>query len=270
MYDFIIDGFTWSFSRLNYSCPHEFLLNYIECLPGRDSMYGQVGTVAHKALELWAKGELSAFELAGWYEEHFDEYVTEDAPPSKTKDLKEDIYYKVLEYFEDFDPLWLDEYEILGVEKRVDFEIGGLKMVGYIDLLLKEKKTDRIIILDHKSGSLKILKSGKISKTDEQHFLEFKRQLYLYSKAVIEEYGKVDELRWNLFKDRRIISIPWREEEYKEALIWATETAEGLRNREDWEPKEDAGINNFYCKNLCGQRDNCKYCQPEREDEEYV
>ena len=68
----------------------------------------------------------------------------------------------------------MENYEILGVEEKVEFTINGKDFIGYIDLLVKDKKTNEIIIIDHKSASLKILKNGKISKSDQQHFLEFK------------------------------------------------------------------------------------------------
>lgn len=258
--NFIISTFTWSFSRLNYTCLREFYLNYIECMDRADSFFGQFGTFCHKILEMYAKGDLEVFELSQYYEDHFDEEVNLEAPPNKYKDLKEDYFYKGLEYFDNIN-LELDGYNILGVEKRVEFEVGGVPMIGYIDLLLEDKATKEITILDHKSGSLKILKSGKISKSDEAHFREFKRQLYLYSKPVIEEYGeRVKYLSWNLFKDLRSITIPWDRSEYDEALQWAESTVQILLQTSDWPMKEGAGENDFYCRNLCGQRENCGIC----------
>lgn len=265
--DFIFSTMTWSFSRLNVTCPYEFYLNYIECNDSIDSFFGQYGTFCHKILEMYAKGELSEFELPMYYEDHFDEEVWMDAPYNKYKDLKEDYYNKGYEYF--MNPnLSLEKYDILGVEKEVRFKVGDMDMVGYIDLLLREKDTGRIIVFDHKSASLKVLKSGQISKTDAAHFLEFKRQLYLYSKAVIEEYGHVDELRWNMYKDCKTISIPWVEEEYHEALEWATNAAQTLKNTSEWLPKEPCGGYDYYCNNLCGQRENCIYNKREEKEEE--
>lgn len=268
-YDFILDTMTWSFSRLNYTCLHEFFLHYIECNKGEDSFFGQYGTFCHKVLEKYANGELSLFELALYYEKHFDEEVWMDAPYIKNGDLKENYFYKGLEYFENLQP-FLDEYEILGVEKEVRFKIDGRDMVGYIDLLLREKETGRIIIEDHKSATLKFLKSGKISKTDLPHFEEFKRQLYLYAIPVLEEYGRVDELRWNMFKDQRIISIPFDQTEFEAAINWADGQIKKLYAEEEWLPKEGASNKDYYCRNICGQREVCEHCQPESEEEEYV
>lgn len=266
-YSFILENMTWSFSRLNYTCLHEFYLNYIECLDGLNSFYGQVGSFCHSILEMYANGELNIFELAPYFEDHYFENVTESAPFNKYKDIGEDTYYKCLEYFENIDML-LDDYDILGVEKEIHFEIAGYPMIGFIDLLLRDKKTNEIIIVDHKLSQIKILKSGKISKSDQQHFLEFKRQLYLYSKAVIEEYGHVDKFKWNMYKMHSWIEIDWNENDYNEAITWALNTIHDLSNVKEWLPKEPCGTNDFYCRNLCGQRDNCIYMN-EGSDEEW-
>ena len=128
--------------------------------------------------------------------------------------------------------------------------------MGYIDLLVKDKNTGEIIIIDHKSASIKILKSGKISKSDQQHFLEFKRQLYLYSIPILKEYGSVSKLKWNMFKDQKWIEIPWNEEEYEEAIQWAKDTLLLVEKEHEWRPNPDY----YYCYYLCGQRNHaCEY-----------
>jgi len=254
---FLLDTMKWSFSRLNsfYQCNYEWKLHYIECNKSLEGFFGQFGSFMHKILEMYAKEEISLFELSQYYEDNFSSEVTCDAPPNGYVDIKESYYNKGMEYLDNID-LILDNYEILGVEKEVKFKIGNYDMIGYIDLLLKDKETGKIIILDHKSASIKILKSGKISKSDQQHFLEFQRQLYLYSKAVIEEYGHADYLEWNMFKDRNHIKIEWTQEGYDEAIKWAEDTIHLIENEENWFPNPDY----YYCNYLCGQRENaCEY-----------
>ena len=119
---------------------------------------------------MYERDELSLFELSQYYEDNFWSEVTYDAPPNKYVDIKQSYYEKGLEYLDNID-LILDKYEILGVEKEVKFKIGDYEMVGYIDLLLREKESGKIIVLDHKSASLKFKKNGDISKSDMQHFL---------------------------------------------------------------------------------------------------
>lgn len=265
--NFVLDTMTWSFSRCNYTCLYEFDLHYIECNDVTDSFFGQFGTFCHLILQKYADGELDLFELAQYYEDHFDEEVWMDAPFTKGGDLKESYFYKGLEFFENLTP-FLDEYEVLGVEKEIHFQIDGHDFVGYIDLLLRENETGRIIIWDWKSGSIKLLKNGEVSKAkkEQEHFLEFKRQLYLYSIPILEEYGRVDALHWGLFKDGNNLEVPWNLEEFEASKSWAKNQIDNLYNREVWPPKDGAGDKDYYCRNLCGQRENCEYCTPEPEE----
>ena len=255
--DFLLDTMTWSFSRLNsfYNCPYEWKLRYIDCNKSENGFFGEYGSLIHKILEKYEKGELSLFELNDYYEEHFSENVPHDAPPNKYVDIKQSYYEKGLDYFNNID-LDLDKYEVLGVEKEVRFQIPGKDFIGYIDLLLKEKETGKIIILDHKSASIKILKNGKVSKSEQEHVREFIRQLCLYAIPVIEEYGHVDELWWNLFKDKNWLKMPFNKEDYDEAIQWAEDTLKLIETEKEWLPNPDF----YYCNYLCGQRNHaCEY-----------
>ena len=248
----------WSFSRLNsfYNCPYEFYLHYILCNPSQSNFFGEYGSLIHKILEKYEKAELSLFELNQYYEDHFNDAIPHDAPPNKYVDIRQSYFDKGMDYLNNID-LDLDSYEILGVEMKVEFELFGKKFIGFIDLLVKDKSTDEIIIIDHKSASIKILKNGNISKSDQAHFLEFKRQLYLYSIPIIKEYGKVSKLKWNMFKDRRWIEIPWKQEEYDEAIHWVKKTLELIEKETEWAPNTSS---KYYCNYICGQRNNaCEY-----------
>ena len=253
---FLVDGMRWSFSRLNSfkQCPYAWYEQYMNCNKGIGNFFSSYGSFMHKILEMYEKEELSLFELPMYYEEHFYEEVPEDAPPNQYVDIKQSYYDKGFEYLNDIS-LILDDYEVLGVEKEIHFKISDCDCIGYIDLLLKNRKTGEIIVLDHKSASLKFKKSGEISKTDADHFEEFKNQLYLYSMAVIEEYGKVDYLEWNMFRDQRHVKIQWKQEEYEKAIKWAEETLKKIREEEAWFPNPDF----YYCHYICNQRQCCPY-----------
>lgn len=253
-YGFIIDAMKWSFSRLNsfYNCPYEWKRKYIDCEYGENGFFGEFGSFCHSLLEGYSKGEISIFEISQKYEDGFNDIVVHDAPPNKFVDIRQSYFDKGLDYFNNID-LNLEKYRVLGTEKKVEFRIMDKPFVGFIDLLLKDKKTSEVIILDHKSASLKFKKNGEISKTDDKHFLEFKRQLYLYSIPVIAEYGKVDYLVWNMFKDQKRIKIKWDKTEYEEAIKWAKDTIRLIENEKEWLPSPDY----YYCNYLCSQRNNC-------------
>lgn len=278
---FVIGTMTYSFSRLNsfFTCPYEWHRVYIDCCDKENSAMAQYGTLMHEILEKYAKGELSVFELSTYYEDHFEEYVTYEFPPNKYVDLWQKYYDAGLDYLDNID-LDLDNYEILGVEQRVDFKIDGHDFIGFIDLLLRDKHSGEITILDHKSASIGILKSGGIAKKDRAHFDSFKKQLYLYAKPIIEQYGHVDKLRWNLFKERNFIEIPFIQQEYEEALQWAADTIKRIETETEWDVNDeltkamiDGKYPPFYCMNLCSQRCSCpiktEYLSSLREDNDF-
>ena len=265
--NFIIDTMRWSFSRLNSfnNCKYEWYKHYVECEEPMPSFFGEFGGFCHECIEKFAKGELDIFDITDYYTDNYVYEVITPAPYNKYKDLNISYYNKGLEYFESID-LQLDGYEILGVEKEIQFEIGGYPMIGFIDLLLRNEETGEIVIVDHKSSTIKIKKNGEVSKTDMPHFEEFKKQLYLYSIPILEEYGRVDKLRWNMFKDGNWIEIPFDEDEFKAAKEWALNTIKEIEQEKDWEPFDD--VNGYYCRNLCSFRDRCKY-KLEKQEEYY-
>ncbi len=251
---FIIDTMLWSFSRLNFyeQCPYGFWLKYVQCNEGEPNFFGQYGSLMHKILEKYEKEELSLFEISQYYVDNFNVFVTCNPPKNKYTDIRQLYFDKGLEYLDHID-LLLDKYEILGVEKEVKFEVGDYKMIGYIDLLLREKETKEITIVDHKSGSVKFKKNGELSKKEENHVLGFKRQLYLYSIAVIQEYGvKPKYLQWNLFKDRNWLTVEFNYEEFIEACHWAEEVVKAIEQERDWLPNPSR----YFCWNICDMR-NC-------------
>lgn len=253
-YSFIINTMCWSFSRLSsyHQCPYSFYLKYILCNKGEVNFFSQYGSLMHTILEKYEKGELSLFDISQYYIDNFCEVVTCDAPPNKYVDIKQSYYDKGLDYLDNID-LILDNYEILGIEKEVKFNIGGYEMIGYIDLLLRDKETGDIIVLDHKSGSVKFKKNGEICSSEKEHVLGFKRQLYLYSIAVIEEYGvKPKYLRWNLFKDRNWLTYEFNDDEFEEAKKWAENTVKSIENETAWLPNPSE----YFCHNICDMR-NC-------------
>lgn len=255
---FIIDTMEWSFSRLTTyeQCPYSFFLKYVNCNEGNKNFFSQYGSFVHKILEKYEKDELSLFELCDYYEKNFDEEIPCPAPPNKFTDLRQSYYDKGMDYLENID-LDLENYDILGVEKPVNFKLEKYQMVGIIDLLLKDKKTGEITVLDHKSGSLKINKNGCVSKSDEEHFKSFKRQLYLYSAAVTAEYGvKPKYLKWNLFKDRNYLTIEFNDKEFEEAKRWAIDTIHAIENDTKWLPNPS----DYFCRYICDMRDcACEY-----------
>ena len=255
----IIRAWIWSFSRVCMfdSCLYAAYLKYIEENEGLPNGWAQFGTTVHETIEKFLLQELDMFTASQYYQEHFMDVVTCDFPPNKYCDLKEKAYLEGLEYFNNinFD---FDRYEILGVERELNFMVGDYKFHGFADAIYRDRETDEIILRDHKTSSFKFLKSGEISKGDQPHFLAFKRQLYLYSIPLVEEYGKVDKLSWNMIRNQRSITIPFNQEEFKEAQDWAISNIKQLEDETLWLPDTS---NQFFCNCLCDMRNICTYRQ---------
>lgn len=252
---FIIDSFTWSFSRINSfdkGCKREWKLHYIDCEDSMNSFDGQCGSLVHKTLEKYYKNEISEFDLVTYFEDHYDEEVTIPCP-YPAGDTKTP---KIINYLENFQ-FNSNKYEVIGVEKEIRIKLHNeYDLVGYIDLLLRNKETGEITLCDHKTSSIKILKNGNVSKSDAEHFLAFKRQQYLYSYAVLQEYGRVDYLEWNMLKDNNTITIPWSEEEMNEVLDWAYDAIQSIEKETEYPANPDY----YYCYNLCSVRNQvCPY-----------
>ena len=252
-----IDSMVWSFSRVNAAsgCLYSFYLSYIEEQEPLENAYAQFGTVCHQTIEKYLKGELDMFDVSEYYQEHYPEIVTCDFPSNKYVDLGEKAFLQGKEYFDNinFD---FDRYEVLGVEEEFKFNVGKYPFHGFIDAIYRDRETGDIIIRDQKTTSFRYLKDGSVSKSDQEHFLAFKRQEYLYAIPLIEKYGKVDYLSWNMIRDRKEIKIPFDKKEFEETQKWCIETIQTLENEVMWLPDNK---NSYICHNICSNRNTCIY-----------
>lgn len=249
---------------LYHQCPYAFYLRYIvdddDQYLNENNYYAELGSYVHLILEKIFNGELDVDEALDYYIEHFDEnvmYETWESVMSKSYELCADYFAEV-----DFD--WLKDYEILGVEKEIHTEVAGYKFRGFIDLLLRNKDTGEIILIDHKSSSYPMKKNGKsVLKSEKDNLEKYKRQLYLYSKAVYEEYGKYpDYLEWNHFKDKKVLRIPFSKEEYDEAMLMIEATILAIEKDDEFPAIQDY----FFCHQLCNFRASCEYANDEGEE----
>ena len=256
-----INNMTFSFSRVHgyEQCPYMWCCHYIEGLNGVDNFYAQAGTLMHEILADVFSGRLSLDSAAEELLIRFDNEC--DMPVSDR--VRENTIEKLCDYLTSIPDDFLDGYKILGVEERVEFQIGDYNFCGFIDLLLEDQNGD-LILCDHKSDAYPLLKSGKVAKNMEKRFLEHKHQLYIYSIAVYDKYGRFPKfLSWNHFKDNKICTIPFDEKEFNEAKEWALSTIEAMKKDEQFEPIKDY----FFCHNLCDFRFDCEYLLYDNEEE---
>lgn len=254
-----IDKMCWSYSRLTSfeHCKYEFYLNYIvsdnnEYL-SEGNFYAETGSFVHEILAMIFEGKLTPDEASQYYVDNFDKnvfYKTRQSVMDKT-------YENCADYFAYVDFGWLNNYEILGVETEVKSRINGYDFIGYIDLLLKDKRDRKLVILDNKSSEYPFKQDGKVKSKLKQSFESYKKQMYLYSYTVKEKYGEFPkELKWNHFKDGgKISTIPFKKEDFDDTIKWFVETIQSIEQEGDFEPNVDY----FYCRNLCNFRASCEY-----------
>lgn len=265
---FILDTMTWSYSRLTSydQCKYGWKKQYVDCDEGENNFAAENGLAVHETLEQYLSGKIDLWDCPDYYDKRFAELVTHDAPYNKYTDIGEKTYNECYDYFcnlRGLDP----KYEVLGVELLEKFKLRDYNFVGFIDLLLRDRETGEITISDHKSHTFKFLKSGAISKTDLPALENYKRQLYLYAVSIMEKYGRVDYLRWNLFRQQRDLIVPFKKEEFEAAKQWALDTIERIKKESDFSPIETP---DYYCRNLCDFRNVCEYSpvnQPKAEED---
>ena len=255
----MVNDMRWSYSRLASfeHCKYNFYLGYIvkddEQYLSESNYYAEVGSYVHEILAMIFNGELDIEDASEYYAEHFDENVS-----YRTKqNVMDKTYEACADYFATVDFDWLKDYEILGVELETKLKIFGYDFIGYIDLLLKNKETSDLWLIDHKSGSYMLQKNGKPYAKSKENFETYSKQMYLYCHAVKELFGEFPkQFSWNHFKDGgRLCTIPFDEKEYNKSLEWFKDTIIQAENERDFEPTQSF----FYCGNLCNFRNSCEY-----------
>lgn len=225
----------WSFSSIKcyQQCPYAFYLRYVLGQPEESNCFSQAGSLVHDLLDKAYKGELFPFELADEFEKRWQDLDLRFPFFAMSKAYHD----KSLEYLSEFD--FDDRYEVVSSEYEIRLKIGKYEFTGFVDLILRDKADGKLIIQDHKSKS-------KMTKNEQ---CEYAKQLYLYAFALHElgyEYPKT--LRFNLYRSRKEIDIPFCEDDMHEAVAWFTDSVGKILAENDWDCKTDE----WFCSKLCG------------------
>ena len=220
-----------------------FKLQYIDKVPQEENAYAEYGLLCHSLLERWAKGELMSFELADVYEAEYDEAVKHYFPPFP-RGLAGKYYDEGLQYFRSFDGFG-DDKEILSVEDKFDLDIRGNRFVGIADLVLRDKNTGSVTVIDHKSKSMNSMKKAQYENT---------RQLYTYAAYVKERFGEFPTLlQFNMFRYGVNIDEPFSMERYEETLDWIERTIAEIKAEKEWKVSSSG----YFCRFICSTRLHC-------------
>lgn len=258
----LLDQTIWSFSRVNAyaTCPRMFKLTYLDKVPKLDSAFGEWGSLCHSVYEDFAKGDLAEYECGRAYEDRWFTYMKDDFPPSRGQPLVDKYYERGKELFGTFEG-FPDNWEVLAAEQKVRLPVGGYPFIGYIDLLVRDKTDQRLIVVDHKS------KAQFKSPEEQAHYA---LQLYLYAQWVRETYGEYPKaLLFNMFRVNEEVWIDFSEEDCHKALTWFEDTIHHIYQDQDfWDkitlaydaagkPLSSYQNNDYFCRYICGCRESC-------------
>jgi hypothetical protein len=202
-----------------FSCPNHWNLDYIKGLRTREvNLNLTYGNAIHEALQLYVKTlyteglvKATTLNLRNFFIDTFIQEVADNkiiATQTEIQEFVEDGVNFINEFMQASVRLQhfpADKYEFLGVEDELNMPLlNNTNYYGYIDLVLKEKKTGRIKIFDFKTARMgwnasqqadlaktsqlvlyKALYSRKhevpVTKIDVEFFI-LKRKLYENSK----------------------------------------------------------------------------------------
>lgn len=241
----------YSYSQLSSfnECPFAFYLERIEKKDQLNNAFAEQGSLVHELLDEWAKGTLLASQLPDEYQRRYPLQVVTAWPHIYgARNYPEKAYELGLRYFREFKGF--PDYEIVGSEMKYTTTIAGRKFVGIVDMIVRDKKTNDLIIIDHKSKSLKSFKQSE----DEMY-----RQQYLYSQFVKENFGQYPTvLAFNLFKENGLLmKRPFYLREFEQTIDWAIETMEKIESFDVFDWLQTKEKSDFFCQNICGVRREC-------------
>lgn len=250
IYRMIADGFVWSYSRIECfcDCPYRFFLKYFAGVKEKPLFYSSYGSFIHKLIEQYYKGALTKDEMVTKFLTDFSKEVRGTRPQESTVTK----YIQCgCEYLRSFQPF---RFNMIDVEKRVEFNIDGIPFVGVIDYLGEED--GELVIVDNKSRDLKPRSKRAKPTLKDQELDSMLKQLYIYSAAVKQEYGKFPKLLcFNCFRTGTFIEEPFNEDAYNAAIEWAKKQVEDIKDADDFYPQ----IDYFSCNFICGVDEECEY-----------
>lgn len=250
----------WSFSKLSLfqECPRAFWLQYMldPPLAQQDNAFSDYGTLCHEILEDWAKGRLTTDKMADAWEQRYPTSVVHSYPPFP-KGYEEKSYAQAMEYFKNFDGFG-DQYDIVSAEEKFEISIGTYRFVGVSDLILRDRETDGLVVIDHKT------KSAKSMKQDYDLYIH---QLYIYAQHVYQKYGCYpQEIRFNMIKEPSATIIEKFDKSKLDATLrWVEDTIDMIYLESEWVAQRAVEITNgksdFFCKFICGTFAYCDEAQ---------
>ena len=249
----LIEDMTWSYSRIEIfdDCPYRWYLQYIHSprLKKEDKFYASYGLFMHELLEAYYNGEITKEQALVRFLTQFADKTSGAGRPKISTIQK---YIKCgKEFLKSLKPT---RFETVSIEEKIDFSIDGIPFTCRIDYLGLEN--GEYVIMDNKSRDLKPRSKRAKPTLKDKELDSMLRQLYIYSEAVRQKYGKLPKLLcFNCFKTGILIEEPFNEDAYNEALQWAKQRIGDIMEADEFYPNVDF----FSCYYICGVSRYCCY-----------
>ena len=253
MYNYLIESMTWSHSRIGsyLQCPYQFYMKYISGMDGAPMFFASFGSLVHSLLAGYYSGNLSASQAETEYLIRFPKEATGVVPSS---DIRQSYFRQGWQAIKALSPI---PGKVLDVEQFVRFEIGGRPFVGFVDLVYRDDD-GALVIMDHKSATLKPRSKRKKPTQTDRQLDEYLRQLYLYAIPIQAKYGSYpDFLEFNCYRSGEHIKEQFQKHICDATKDWAAQTIDQIGSEKDWRPNVDW----WRCKYICGYYDQCEYAQ---------
>ena len=249
---FIFGNLRLSFSSLSTftTCNYGWYLTYMEAKEREENFFSQYGKFFHKIFELYWKNELEQFELADYYAKHYSENVFLSPPPYPVG-MGDKYYSDGLEFFQDID-LNRECYEVLCLESEIKSVHRKINLVIKPDLIIKDKETGKVILMDYKTA-----KPMKGKKLDANKIAEYEKQMFLYAYFFEKEFGiKVDEivLLFPRLPEHTFYKVEITEEKLKAAVRWFSTTVGKIKKTNTFNANPDK----YFCSHICSVRSHCE------------
>ena len=258
-YDFIIEGIRFSYSSVSTfdTCPYSFKLIYIDAIPrGVGNFFSQYGSFVHECFEKFFMDKLESYELSDYYMDNYNDKVTMPPPPNPPG-MAEKYKEQGLTFFNNFS-FPREDYEVIAVENRIDFEMDGIMLVAKPDLIIRNIKTQKVSLFDYKTATpYRIDKRSGAEIADASRIAGYHKQLYIYTYAIRNHMGiPIDEITLWYPRLNKVVTEVWNQAEEDSAIKWLTDAINKIRTEEDF-PYNNS--NNYFCGNLCNAKSFCEY-----------
>lgn len=267
---------TYSYSRLTTfeQCNYSYFKQYILKENGSDNVYSLLGSVTHDVVEALQENKMTIEEGLNKFD---DEWELARVLGFKfiSNKVEENYIASIRHYIANFEPIHGTSCEI---EKKIELDVDGHKLVGYIDL-----------VIHNSDGTVSIYDFKTSSKFEKSKLDKYGRQLVIYALAMEQLGYKVRNVHWAMIKYASIagkgnrtktvqrseidlfdecqplfVTYEITEENKQKCKEWIVNTIEEIESKDELFGYWEENYNSFFCQNLCNYGHCCERCKKEK------